>query len=300
MNPDLLFACDLDRTLIYTARSVALRRKGDVAEPAPPALDALVCVERVHGEPLSFATAAVPGLLQQLGRHCRVVPVTTRSRGQYRRVELFTGANQPEWAVCANGGHLLHWGKPDQAWYRAMVDCLDASSAGPGEVARRLIALGDWVTGSRVADGLFAYALVDRAVAGAGAGAAAGAEAIADAIDSLVEWLDERGWVLSLQGRKIYAAPVGLDKWTAVQEVARRTGATHIAAAGDSILDRALLDGADFSVRPPHGELEAIGYPADVIVPVAGVVAGTDVLLAAIAWAEANGARSRRPPAEVH
>lgn len=265
-----LFACDLDRTLIYTVRSAALGSANDEADQSAMGLR---CVERVHDEPLSYVTEDVPGLLRRLRELCVFVPVTTRSRGQYRRVDLFTGPNEPEWAVCANGGHLLHRGRPDVDWHRRMADRLDATSADPGEVARRIAALGDWVTRSRVADGLFAYALVDVS--------AAQDEPIAD----LAAWLDERGWVLSRQGRKIYAAPAGVDKWEAVEEVLRRTGASQVGAAGDSILDRALLDRADFSVRPPHGELDIIGHPTDIVVAAPGAAAGAAILRAAIDWA---------------
>ena len=263
-----LFACDLDRTLIYTVRSVALGGEREAGDGA-----GLQCIERSHGEPISYVTVDVPGLLRRLQRLCAFVPVTTRSRGQYRRVELFTGRDrQPEWAVCANGGHILHNGKPDHAWHRAMADRLEATSAEPGEVARRIAALGDWVTNSRVADSLFAYALLDLS--------RAEDEPIAD----LGGWLHERGWVMSRQGRKLYAAPAGVDKWEAVTEVRRRAGATRLGAAGDSILDRILLDRADFSVRPPHGELDLAGYEAAVVVAVAGVRAGAAILRAAIGW----------------
>ncbi|MGH9226130.1 MAG: HAD family hydrolase [Acidimicrobiales bacterium] len=264
-----LFACDLDRTLIYTVRSAALGSGRDTAET-----NGLRCVEWVHGEPLSYVTADVPGLLRQLSDVCRFVPVTTRSRGQYRRVELFTGRHQPEWAVCANGGHLLHRGRPDTDWHRMMSERLAATSADPGEVARRLAGLGDWVTRSRVADGLFSYALVDVA--------ASEDEPVAE----LAHWLQERGWVLSRQGRKIYAAPAGVDKWAAVAEVCRRTGATRVAAAGDSILDQVLLDRADFSIRPPHGELAATRHPVDLVVVPSGVAAGAAILRAALAWVD--------------
>ena len=266
-----LFACDLDRTLIYTVRSAALGSDRDEAET-----DGLRCVERVHGEPYSYVAEEVPDLLRRLRELCEFVPVTTRSRGQYRRVELFRGRHQPEWAVCANGGHLLYRGRPDGDWHRTMIDRVSATGVDHGEVARRLARLGGWVTSARVADSVFAYALVDVGAADEGA--------IAD----LAAWLDEQGWVLSRQGRKLYAAPAGLDKGTAVEEVRRRIGATRVGAAGDSILDQLMLDRADFSVRPPHGELALIAHPADVIVAVPGIAAGAEVLRAAIAWAEVS------------
>jgi hypothetical protein len=46
-----------------------------------------------------------------------------------------------------------------------------------------------------------------------------------------------------------------------------------------------MLEGADFAIRPPHGELEVVGCPVDVLVSDTGVAAGAGVLAAAIAWA---------------
>lgn len=264
-----LFACDLDRTLIFSLEAAALG-----AGPGPVDPASLHCVELLDDEPLSYVTPEVPVLLRRLSELCTFVPVTTRSIRQYRRVDLFTGDRTPEWAVCANGGHLLWRGRPDVAWHRSMGRILAATGVDPRDVAGRLAALGDWCTRPRLADDLFVYAVVERE------------RADGTRIAELGDWLGERGWLLSCQGRKLYATPVGLEKWTAVKEVGDRTGATRIGAAGDSLLDLRMLDGADYSVRPPHGELEVVGHTVDLVLPVTGVGAGAAVLAAGIAWAE--------------
>lgn len=271
-----LFACDLDRTLIYSLEAAGLGTGGGLVDPST-----LHCVELLDDEPLSYVMPEVPALLRRLSDICRFLPVTTRTIRQYRRIDLFAGELAPEWAVCANGGHLLWWGRPDDGWHRSMGRILADTGVEPDDVAHRMAALGDWVARARVADELFVYAVVDLE------------RADSAAIDHLGEWLDGQGWQLSRQGRKIYAAPVGVEKWAAVDEVRDRTGATRVGAAGDSILDRVMLDRANFSVRPPHGELEVVGHRADLVLPVAGVEAGAAVLAAAIAWAgrtETDGA----------
>ncbi|MFI0487239.1 hypothetical protein [Actinomadura sp. 9N215] len=77
-------------------------------------------------------------------------------------------------------------------------------------------------------------------------------------MDDLTAWCTERGWRTSLQGRKVYCLPAGLTKAAAAAEIARRTGASTTLAAGDSLLDIDLLEAADPSIRPAHGELHGI------------------------------------------
>ena len=54
-------------------------------------------------------------------------------------------------------------------------------------------------------------------------------------------WCADRGWVVSMQGRKIYALPGGLTKEAALAEVMRRVGGTRLLAAGDGALDAGML-----------------------------------------------------------
>src|SRR5206468_11420132 len=68
---------------------------------------------------------------------------------------------------------------------------------------------------------------------------------------------EERGWQLSMQGRKLYWVPRSLRKSAAVAEVARRTEADTVAAAGDSLLDIDLLEHADIGIAARHGELRS-------------------------------------------
>lgn len=89
-----------------------------------------------------------------------------------------------------------------------------------------------------------------------------------------------RGWTVSLQGRKIYAVPKPLTKSAAMNEVARRAGATLTLAAGDSLLDADLLLAADHAWRPGHGELADTDWSAphvDVLTE-NGVAAGEEIL----------------------
>jgi hypothetical protein len=250
---------DLDRTLIYSAAALGL--SGPDAD-----LPRLVCVELYQGRPLSFVTEAAAAGLESLAARATLVPTTTRTPEQYARVHLLRRPSR--YAICANGGRLIVDGAEDEDW-STLVRARVAGCAEPAEVSARLAATGgDFVIKSRIASGLFCYAVVDRPALPAGW--------VAD----LASWCAERGWTTSLQGRKVYCLPAPLTKEAAAAEVARRTGADLLLAAGDSLLDTGLLQVADAAIRPPHGELAETGWTHDgtTVSRSAGVAAGEEIV----------------------
>lgn len=262
-SPVTLIASDLDRTLIYSAAALQLTMD-DARAPR------LLCVEVYDHKPLSYLTETAAGLLADLtGAASTVfVPTTTRTREQYHRIHL-PGA-PAEFAICANGGHILVNGESDRDWQRTVARRLSDECASLAEVRAHLVAAADpaWLLKERVAEDLFAYLVVDRA------------ELPPDWMKELAAWTEPRGWSVSLQGRKIYAVPCPLTKSAAMREVARRTGATRTLAAGDSLLDADLLLAADRGWRPAHGELADADWSAPHIEVTAerGVAAGEEIL----------------------
>ncbi|TDC18715.1 HAD family hydrolase [Streptomyces sp. 8K308] len=261
-------ASDLDRTLIYSAAALAL----DMPDHEAPRL---LCVETYQARPQSFLTETASWLLAELAAEPGVVfvPTTTRTREQYRRVNL--PGPPPRYAICANGGHLLVDGVTDQDWHAAVRRALAADCAALAEVRDHLRRSADpaWLLKERDAESLFTYLVVDRALL---------PETWAK---DLAEWAEPRGWAVSLQGRKLYAVPRPLTKSAAVAEVARRTGAGRVLSAGDSLLDADLLLAADHGWRPGHGELAAAGWSAPRVTALAetGVRGGEEILRALLA-----------------
>ncbi|WP_438488175.1 HAD family hydrolase [Streptomyces sp. S186] len=271
-TPAPLVASDLDRTLIYSAAALHLTGP-DAAAPR------LLCVEIYEGRPLSYMTETAAALLTELARRTTFVPATTRTREQYRRIRL--PGPPPEFAVCANGGQLLVRGEPDPDWRRTVAARLAARCAPLDEIRAHLDRTADpaWLRSARTAEGLFAYLVVERSLLPA------------SWVEDLAAWAGPRGWTVSLQGRKIYAVPGPLTKSAAVAEVARRTGAPGILAAGDSLLDTDLLLAADRGWRPGHGELADTGWQAPHVTALAerGVAAGEVITRAFLDGATASG-----------
>ncbi|MFJ3664827.1 HAD family hydrolase [Streptomyces sp. NPDC090106] len=261
MSAPVLVASDLDRTLIYSSAALALT----MPDPRAPRL---LCVEVHESKPLSYMTETAAALLSDLGDAAVFVPTTTRTRKQYQRINLPGPA--PTYAICANGGHLLVDGVTDADWHARVQARLAAECAPLEEVRQHLFDTADpaWVRKHRIAEDLFAYLVVER-------------ELLPEEwVKELAVWAENRGWTVSLQGRKIYAVPKPLTKSAAMREVARRTGAVLTLAAGDSLLDADLLLAADQGWRPGHGELadEAWTAPAVVALPERGVLAGERIL----------------------
>lgn len=251
----VLIASDLDRTLIYSLAA------------AGPTDDELVAVEHLDGRPISYLTTTAARLLAELVAEQLVVPVTTRTPEQLARVHL--PGVPSSYAVAANGGVLLVAGVPDRDW-DARVRA-ELASAAPVEEAAAVLEAAcdpDRSRPTRMAGDLFCYRVVDRA--------ALAEETLA----ALQAWAGPAGWRVSLQGRKLYLVPEGLRKSAAVAEIARRTDASTVLAAGDSLLDIDLLVYADRGVRPRHGELQESGWshPSVQVVDACGVAAGAQIL----------------------
>jgi hypothetical protein len=256
-----LVACDLDRTLIYSPRAFWLETSDALAPP-------IIVAELYQGVPISFMTRSSEVLLLGLQAIADVVPVTTRTVVQYRRVQL--PGPVPHFAVTSNGGVILNDGEPDPEWSEGMRVRLQ-SEAAPLEEVRALLTGVDsepWILKVNTADELFVYAIIDR-------------EAMPPSWSvALADRCNELGWTVSVQGRKLYCVPRVMTKSAAVAEVARRLGSGRVLAAGDSLLDRPMLEAADLAFRPAHGELHDVGYEAENlrVTRARGILAGEELL----------------------
>jgi hypothetical protein len=264
VTPSAPVVCaDLDRTLIYSPSALLL----DVPDALAPRL---LCVEVYRGVPLSFMTEAAGEVLKALSAVAVLVPTTTRTPEQMARVQLPVAPAR--YAIASNGGHLLVDGVADGDW-NAHVRREVSVCAPVDEVHEHVRAVGPavgdggFVRSLRTASGLFVYAVVERADVPQGW------------LDELTSWCLPRGWVTSLQGRKVYCVPAPLTKSAAAREVVRRTGADRWLAAGDSLLDGELLLAADRAVRPAHGELADTGFVASHlhVTGARGVLAGEEL-----------------------
>lgn len=231
MQKRILFASDLDNTLLFSHRHAA---PGDV------------CVEWLDGEKQGFFSPRTIELLRIVAAHATFVPVTTRSVAQYERIRWPQGC-QPRLAVTTNGAVLLT--RPTDG---------NASGGGAASADR---------SGSFVRDTAWDGALRpvlaaahDELLALCAAHADDARYRICRMVDDAYLFLrpadDDRCAALAAEvatetalpiaasGRKLYVLPRGLDKGSALARLRARTGATLVLAAGDSAMDAPLLAAA--------------------------------------------------------
>jgi hydroxymethylpyrimidine pyrophosphatase-like HAD family hydrolase len=230
----LIFACDLDQTLIYSRNSMGLIDA-----------DELVPVETYKEEYLTFMTQTAYRKLQMISQQIHFVPTTTRIYEQFDRVFGLREGIHSRYAIVSNGGRVLVEGQFDLHWdnhvrQATLKGCAHATEI---KVIFDRLAEGGCVLKENYCDELFYSIIVNRDLLPQG---------MMTELETLVQTL---GWNCSLQDRKIYLVPNTVSKGLAVQYVKELAGAGSLFAAGDSLLDESMLVIADEAIAPNHGEL---------------------------------------------
>ena len=248
----------------------------------------LLCVEVYESKPLSYLTETAAGLLARTRPTTAVfVPTTTRTREQYRRIHLPGPA--PKFAICANGGHLLVDGVSDPDWQRA------GRRAGWPTSAPRSPRCAPTSSPPPTPPGCARSGSPRTCSPTSSSSATLLPEGW---VKELAAWAEARGWTVSLQGRKIYAVPQPLTKSAAVREVARRTGASPILAAGRLPPRRrpAARRGPRLAPGPRRTGRRGLDGPGITALPERGVAAGERILREFLR--EVRQARSEREARE--
>ncbi|MBL8148452.1 MAG: hypothetical protein JNN15_00815 [Blastocatellia bacterium] len=231
----MIFASDLDRTLIYSDEFTSAV---DV--------ESLLAVELLEGKEISFMTHVAFQLLKELSLKCLFIPITTRTIEQYKRIYALSEWIAPEYAIVSNGGNVLYKGEVDKQWQENIAACVSKIDSHFVVESKLTELFSSRPTVSKVVfrDGLFwsihFHKLTDedRAI-----------------VSYLEQWSRERGWQTNLQGRKLYVLPYAVDKWNALAYVKEKTGESHIVAAGDGELDFIFMKNAYKAFCVAHGEI---------------------------------------------
>jgi hydroxymethylpyrimidine pyrophosphatase-like HAD family hydrolase len=233
----MIFASDLDQTLIYSTRSMRLEE----GKPIP----SMKVVEQRGDRIISYMTDTAIELLKQVSEKIIFLPVTTRTVEQYRYITFFQNVIVPPIAVTSNGGNILIEGKVDLKWKKRIQNKLTDTALSGDDLLKKFSELAneEWVLSQATADDLFHYCIINKDFAPH------------DELADFKAMIDQQGWNMSMQGRKLYFVPKPVNKWDAVAYVKERMGKTFVATAGDSLLDLCMLEVADYAIAPLHGEL---------------------------------------------
>lgn len=220
----IVLACDLDNTLIHSLRQY---RSGDV------------CVEEVDGKPWGYMSRAACELLNEVTQRVCLIPVTTRSVAQYRRLR-WPGGVEFSCAITTHGGVLLNGTEADPRW-AADTEAL-AAPVRPHltELVAQLAATGSFLR-CRMVDDVYAFVYCRE---------------LEQAREATAEWQGLPGICCVRSGKKVYLIPKGIDKGTAVQRLKRRMGGMRVLCAGDSVMDIPMLEVADAALAPAGAGLE--------------------------------------------
>lgn len=233
-----MLATDLDQTLVFSPGAAA--RGPDRSSRV---------VEVLDGRTISLLSTRTERDLLALNRVATVVPVTTRTRAQFQRLDL---PSLSRWAVVASGAGILVDGEPDAGWACAVAARL-AQAAEPLSALQAVFEGWDghpWLLRVRMADGVFLVAQVEASLL------------VGDALAEVTARCAALGWRAVHQGRKLYVLPGGLSKAAAVAEVCARAGADTLLAAGDTELDWEMLALAEHGWVPAGSELDRLGRTA--------------------------------------
>lgn len=256
----MIFASDLDQTLIYSKRSSRLGRNESLAD--------MLLVEKREEEEISYMTPEAVRLLRMVNEQMIFIPVTTRTVSQYKRIFLFQQDIMPAAAVTSNGGNILINGVPDPEWNLSIAGKIRQNTVTEADLQHKFAELshGEWILSQRTADDLFHYYLIDKE------------KAPLDELQHFKETAGQCGWNMSLQGRKLYFVPKPVNKWDAVAFLKEKLGETFVAASGDSMLDLCMLEVADYAIAPAHGELASEKLDRVVRTKANGIHAAEEIL----------------------
>lgn len=228
MKEKILFACDLDNTLLVSHR---IKSEGDI------------CAEILDGKELSFFTPLACKLIEKITANENVIllPVTTRSAEQYKRIKFPAGCT-PELALVCNGSVLLKNGIPEETWYKTSERL---SNPYMDEIMRLCIKYNEYdcFKTVRIVDDMFLFLHCHNR----------------DETEAIVaECRKDTDILIEYAGSKIYFFPPAANKGMGVKRFAAIYGCSRIISAGDSPIDSSMLNIADIALVPDEKLLNTV------------------------------------------
>ncbi|MDR1701771.1 MAG: haloacid dehalogenase [Sporomusaceae bacterium] len=226
----MIFASDLDHTLIYSERFL-------------PQIKNTPLTQTESGVYNSYMTAKAAKILFDLNSRLTFIPCTTRTVEQYRRVKF--DALEPEWAIVSNGGNILHNNVVDKSYQAEIRRKLQHECTNAQKILKQFAELNPsaWTEPLREADEVFFYCIFNKE------------KMPRQEFEDFSAWAKGQNWNISLQGRKLYLVPGSVDKGAALLRLSQILQKQITFAAGDSLLDISLLELAPNAFVPVHGEV---------------------------------------------
>lgn len=216
----MIFAADLDRTLLFSQRMLA-----ENPETIP--------VEYRQGEPFGFMTEHALSVLYALSKKMVFFVNTLRGEEQAKRI-CFVRDGACEYLACQNGLYLYHHGVLDTGWSRFVAGTVkDLPVSLAAGVDKVLKALPGIECLSKCYEYLAVF-FVDEL----------GFDETC--YSQLASALSKDGWELYRQRKKLYLSPIAVGKGAVLRRVQELCGGMETVSFGDSYFDVPMLK-ASFS-----------------------------------------------------
>ena len=214
-----ILCADMDNTIIYSY-------KRNIGENK-------LNVELYNGREISFISEKTHDLLKKVSEKMTIIPTSTRTEEQYKRIELDIGI--VPYALVCNGGVLLVNGKRDREWYLESLQMI-RNSRPEMEKAQQILA-GDSRRKFelRFLDELFIFTKCEKPE---------------EVVEDLQAKLTTKLVDVFHNGEKVYVVPVNLSKGMAVRRLRKRLQPAYIIAAGDSEFDVSMVEESDLGLVP--------------------------------------------------
>lgn len=214
-----IFCTDLDNTIIYSY-------KHDIGNDK-------INVEIYEDKEISYITKKTHDLLNIIKKEYMIIPTTTRTIEQYKRINLDIG--EFEYALVCNGGILLINGERDKEWYENSLDLIRESESELKKAIRILEEDSRRKIEIKFIEKLFIFTKCSKPN---------------DVIQFLKNQLNTNLVDVFNNNEKIYIIPKNLNKGTSIKRLKEKLHPKGLIAAGDSEFDISMLNEADYGFVP--------------------------------------------------
>lgn len=222
----MIFATDLDRTMIYSSKFLNKDNK-----------DQITLIETLDNKEISYMSNYALRELEEINKKMYVVPVTTRSIKQFLRINTFKYCS---YAITSNGGTILHNEQVLEEWEEHIQSILSQYKDKMIETMNLIVNQTFVTREPTLVDGKFIFTKTDN---------------IEECEKTLERIIDKEFWNFTIQGQKVYIIPKEITKSNALKYLKKKLKEDKIVVAGDGKMDKDMLDIADIPILPKHGEL---------------------------------------------
>ena len=228
----MIYATDLDRTIIFSNKFLD-KCNEDV-----------VCVEEYNDKPISYMTSKALRKLESLkmSSNLKVIPVTTRSVAQFKRVNPMQNC---EFAITSNGGTILHNGMVFNLWKDRISSILEKYQKDFKELEEYLGLFREYFEKDpKIVDNVFFFMKLKEDEVRNN-----------ELLGILDRNLDKSKWTFTLQGLKLYIIPREISKENALMFLKEYLKENKLVVSGDGKLDYGFLSIGDIRIIPQGSEV---------------------------------------------